>query len=41
VQGCPIDAGHLQAEEAPEELIAAVLPFLRTHAMKISPASES
>jgi haloacetate dehalogenase len=32
VDGAPIDAGHLQAEEAPEEVLAHLLPFLRRHA---------
>ncbi|MGE3743433.1 MAG: alpha/beta fold hydrolase [Geminicoccaceae bacterium] len=31
VDGAPIDAGHLQAEEAPDEVLAHVLPFLRRH----------
>lgn len=31
VDGTPIDAGHLQAEEAPDEVLAHVLPFLRRH----------
>jgi haloacetate dehalogenase len=27
--GCPIDSGHHMAEDAPQELAAALLPFLR------------
>ncbi|MBT2302289.1 alpha/beta hydrolase [Variovorax paradoxus] len=27
------DCGHLMAEEAPEEVLAAVLPFLQRHAV--------
>ena len=32
VGGTPIDAGHLQAEEAPEAVLGHLLPFLRRHA---------
>jgi haloacetate dehalogenase len=31
VEGAPIDAGHLLAEEAPEAVLAAIGPFLRKH----------
>jgi haloacetate dehalogenase len=31
VSGGPINAGHLQAEEAPDEVLAIALPFLRAH----------
>ncbi|MEN4040951.1 MAG: hypothetical protein ROW39_01305, partial [Anaerolineaceae bacterium] len=34
VDGAAIDAGHLQAEEAPEAVLAHLLPFLRRHAQK-------
>ncbi|SKA35862.1 haloacetate dehalogenase [Enhydrobacter aerosaccus] len=39
VDGGPIDAGHLQAEEAPEDLLTAILPFLRLHGKKAPPPS--
>jgi haloacetate dehalogenase len=32
VEGGTIDCGHLMAEEAPDEVLASVLPFLRRHA---------
>lgn len=32
VEGGTVDCGHLMAEEAPEEVLAHVLPFLRRHA---------
>jgi haloacetate dehalogenase len=32
VKGATIDSGHLMAEESPDEVLAAVLPFLRSHA---------
>lgn len=32
VEGGTIDCGHLMAEEAPREVLAAVLPFLQRHA---------
>ena len=32
VSGGPIEAGHLQAEEAPDDVLAIALPFLRMHA---------
>jgi haloacetate dehalogenase len=32
VQGAPIDSGHFIAEEAPDALLAQLLPFLRKHA---------
>jgi haloacetate dehalogenase len=32
VEGGTVDCGHLMAEEAPEEVLAQVLPFLRRHA---------
>jgi haloacetate dehalogenase len=31
VSGGPIEAGHLQAEEAPDEVLAVALSFLRAH----------
>jgi pimeloyl-ACP methyl ester carboxylesterase len=31
VEGIPIDAGHLLAEEAPEAVLAAITPFLQWH----------
>jgi haloacetate dehalogenase len=31
VEGAPIDAGHLLAEEAPEAVLGAIRPFLRRH----------
>jgi pimeloyl-ACP methyl ester carboxylesterase len=31
VEGIPIDAGHMLAEEAPEAVLAAIRPFLRRH----------
>jgi haloacetate dehalogenase len=31
VAGGPLDAGHLQAEEAPEGLLAMITPFLKKH----------
>lgn len=32
VEGAAIDCGHLMAEEAPDEVLAHVLPFLQRHA---------
>jgi len=32
VEGGTVDCGHLMAEEAPDEVLAKVLPFLRQHA---------
>jgi haloacetate dehalogenase len=32
VEGGTIDCGHLMAEEAPDEVLASVLPFLQRHA---------
>ncbi|MDQ0606527.1 haloacetate dehalogenase [Variovorax sp. W1I1] len=32
VEGGTVDCGHLMAEEAPDEVLARVLPFLRRHA---------
>ncbi|QRF61238.1 alpha/beta fold hydrolase [Variovorax paradoxus] len=32
VEGGTVDCGHLMAEEAPDEVLAQVLPFLRRHA---------
>jgi haloacetate dehalogenase len=32
VEGAPIDSGHFIAEEAPDALLARLLPFLRKHA---------
>ncbi|WP_395346966.1 alpha/beta fold hydrolase [Variovorax sp. UC122_21] len=32
VEGGTVDCGHLMAEEAPDEVLAHVLPFLRRHA---------
>jgi haloacetate dehalogenase len=32
VEGGTVDCGHLMAEEAPDEVLARVLPFLRHHA---------
>jgi hypothetical protein len=31
VEGLPIDAGHLLAEETPEVVLAAITPFLARH----------
>jgi haloacetate dehalogenase len=31
VEGGAIDCGHMMAEEAPDEVLAAVLPFLLKH----------
>jgi haloacetate dehalogenase len=32
VEGGTIDCGHLMAEEAPDEVLARVLPFLQRYA---------
>lgn len=39
VEGATIDCGHLMAEEAPEEVLALVLPFLRRHNSSSSSAA--